>query len=83
MYEDMINLRSGTCGQCHLVANVKSVASKFGVCFKNINFFSEECIIHFDNTSLMIKVINIMILLICIESLKHFALTLKHKIMKT
>lgn len=36
MYEDMLNLRSGTSGQCHQVGNVKSVASKFGVCFKNV-----------------------------------------------
>ena len=40
MYEDMIlNLRSGTCGQCHQIA-------KFGVCCENVNFFTEEFIIH-------------------------------------
>ena len=46
MYEDMINLRSGTCGQCHQIANVKTVAAKFGVCCENVNFFTEEFIIH-------------------------------------
>lgn len=80
MYEDMLNLRSGTSGQCHQVGNVKSVASKFGVCFKNVISLMKNV---YSLTSLMFWVINIMILMICIESHKHFALTLKHKIMKT